>query len=329
MSSDIIGSMNAAIQKINSAKTAIQQKVANGGGSNTTNKTRDFGLQVGEQGIFEKKSYDRDFTRGISDSGTLLDRQTKFSSSSTYRPIVGKNIFDPNNRKITGSNISVTENGKEIFKDEWSHESKEKEKSWLKKHSSANLKGFGDGVSREKSVFGATFENENNKLQVDAIGGEIGGGYSGGFKNGAFNAQAHVNAEAYLLKAEYEGRYGPAYGNAEVFVGAEGTAKLEANFDPRSGDINAGGKVEGFAGGKAEASAGLEGDNGKLGGNAGVTYGIGGELGGDIGMKDGKVKAKVDIGATVGLGFDVGFEAEVDVKETGKDLTGWIPGTPW
>lgn len=329
MSTDITGSINAAIQKIGIAKTAIQQVTTI---RNNTETPRLYGFQFGESGSFQESSYDREFTRGIKDSNTIFDRQSKLNISTTYEPIAGKNIFDQSNREITTSKIEVTENGETVFKDEFGNESTEKDKSWLDQHSTTRVNVAGDKIdslTHENSVIGATFENEHNKLEVNALGYETGADYSVGIENGKINAQMNANAEVYLFKGEYEGRYGPAYGKGEVFVGAEATASLEANFDPKNGDVNASAKAEAFAGGKAEASAGLEGDNGKLGGNAGVTYGVGGELGGDIGMKDGKVKAKVDIGATVGLGFDVGFEAEVDVKETAKDVTGWIPGTPW
>ncbi|MGB5436664.1 MAG: hypothetical protein WBM98_12300, partial [Maribacter sp.] len=215
------------------------------------------------------------------------------------------------------------------------------DKNWLQENTyvDANLHIMGgdiEAMQHEGSVWGDDWGSENNHLEMDVLGYETGGSATLGLDENGLNAEVTANAEVYLFNAEYEGSYGPAYTEAQIFVGAEAEVSAGLNFNPMEGDLSASAGGEAFAGGKLEAEGGLRGDNGTLAGNAGITYGIGGELSGDVGFDDWTLAAEFDVGATLGVGVDLGFEVELDARETasdaldlGKKATGWIPGTPW
>ncbi len=232
----------------------------------------------------------------------------------------------------------------------------EDNKTWLDENkyvdASANIAETEiEALQHKDSVVGGAWGNEHHQLEVDALGYETGGDAAISFDKDGLNARASANAEVYLLRAEYEATYGPGYAKAEAFVGGEANIDAEINFNPMNGEVNAGVGGEAFVGGKLEAETGLESDHGKVGVNGGVSYGIGAEFNADVGIKDGKVQAEFDVGATLGLGVDLGFEVEVDAGQiasdvtsnvtdgvtdaagkgvdAAKELTGWIPKTPW
>ena len=206
-------------------------------------------------------------------------------------------------------------------------ESPEDNENWFDEnsHVEANVNLYEhdfEVLTHDGAVLEGEWGSENNSLEVNAFGYETGASATLGFNSDGFNGELAVNAEVYLLSAEYQGSYGPGYLNAEVFVGAEAEAGVEVNFNPMDGTANLGVGAEAFVGGKAEAEAGIEGQYGNLGGNAGVTYGLGAEFNADVGLEDWAVSAEFDIGATLGLGVDLGFEVEFDARETVGDLAG-------
>lgn len=264
--------------------------------------------------------------------GDSIINQRSYSYDRTYGLNNNGNIFNPNDWRQTGVTYNQQEWGDTIYELNKSSEAPEPEESWLNKHTNvqANLwQHEFDALDNEYSVGFEKWESEHHNAELHALGYETNGEASLSYGENGLQAEVLANAEVYALKAEYEGTYGPAYVNAEAFVGAEANASANVNFNPLSGDASVSAGGEAFAGGKIEAAGGFENDNGKVEANAGVTYGIGIEAKADVGLEDGKIKAEVDLGATLGLGVDVGFDIEVDVKETAKDLTGWIPGIDW
>ncbi len=324
MSTNIANFLSAATQKVEDARTALQITTIDFYTKGEGQNGRFFSLEI-ENGKFQKESFDSEITSGIGDSHTVYEQNSSYSYKSTYRMDEdAKNPLDRDHWRQTGVAYEEKQNGESVFSVERSEEPKESEKPWLDTHLNTNAQLVGgniDAISHKESLIGVTLENEHHKLEVDAVGYETGGDAAISFGKDGINAQLSANAEVYLLRAEYEATYGPAYARAEAFVGAEAKADAELNFNPMNGDVNVGVGAEAFAGGKVEVSGGIQGDNGKLGGNAGVTYGIGGELNADVGIKDGKVQAEFDIGATLGLGVDLGFEVEVDAGKIASDVT--------
>ena len=304
MGSRITGHFEAALQKIESARTALQITTVNLNLTGTTS-------------IGDSHSYD----------------SNSIQYGTSHRMEEGaRNPFNQNNWNQTGVTYNETRDGESVLSMDIRREEREPDKGWLDENLSASGHVFGgdiDAMSHEGSVAGASFQNEHHQLDANVLGYETGGSATLGIGRDGINGQFSANAEAYLLNAEYEGNYGPVSAEAQVFAGAEASANVEANFNPLNGDANVDVGVDAFAGAKAEVEGGLEGQYGGASGNAGVTYGIGFEAGVDAGFEDGVVSAEVDLGATLGLGFDVGFEIEVDVKETAKDLVGRIVPGLW
>ena len=132
-----------------------------------------------------------------------------------------------------------------------------------------------------------------------------------------------INADGTLsiVKAEGElkGEYGAAEGSlqGEALLGATGEGHVEVG---KTG-VHAGGEL--FAGGKISGTAG--GDVGGVGGEVTAEGWAGAGISGDadIGMKDGKVTIGAHGGAALGLGGKIGGEVTLDfpkMVETGGDI---------
>jgi len=329
--------LSAALGIVKSAQTKIKTQT-----NSSTNSNRPYVLKDGtvvedpsDIHLYNMRPAETDdgskATTGVKDS--LFEKnQREYSFDRSYRLDENGNPFNRDDWNQTGVHYEEQRWGETTFDVERDNEPNEPEKSWLNTHASAQANLWEndlEALEHEGSVYSDSWGSDGNKLEVSALGYETDADASLSIGRDGVQAELSANAEAYALKAEYEGTYGPGYLNAEAAVLAEANVTADINFNPLNGDasITAGG--EAFAGGKFEAATGLQGDNGKVEANAGVTYGIGIEAKADVGLEDGKVKAEVDLGATLGLGVDVGFEVEVDVMETAKDLTGWIPKTPW
>jgi len=167
------------------------------------------------------------------------------------------------------------------------------------------------------------------KGEVKTFGYSTSGGGALSATVNSIKANFNANASAFLLNAQISAEYGPLSAKGAVSIQATANLNSEIDFDPLNGEVAVSGGGEVFAGGKAEVELGAKNDNGGIASNAGVTYGAGLESKVEVGLKDGVVKGEVDLGATVGLGVDVGIELELNVIETAKALTVWIPKTPW
>jgi len=187
------------------------------------------------------------------------------------------------------------------------------EQSWLREHGQASVNIWDGQVGIEGSLLHGEWGSENNKLTVDGFGAGAGadGRFALDLENG-FVLGGNANAEVYLVKAEYEGSYGPGYVKAEAFVGAEANVGGNIEFNPLKGDVNANFNAEAFVGGKLEGETGVRGEYGQANVNGSLNYGLGAEFDANVGMDDGVIKAKVDIGATLGIGGDIGFDVELD-----------------
>jgi len=324
--------LSAALGIVKGAQTKIQSQV-----NRDTNPNRPYVLKDGtavedpsDIHLYNMRPTEAESDFGINASikDSFERHQNEYSFDRTYRLDEGGNPFSRDDWNQTGVYYEEKKWGETTFDVERDNEPNDPEKSWLSTHASvqANLWDHEfDALSHEGSVY-----NENwGDVEVSALGYETGAEANVSIGKDGVQAEISANAEAYALKAEYEATHGPAFFKAEAAVLAEASASAEVNFNPLNGDASVSGGVEAFAGGKIETAGGIQGDNGKVEANAGVTYGIGFEAKADVGLEDGKVKADVDLGATLGLGVDLGFEVEVDLKETAKDLTGWIPKTPW
>ena len=144
------------------------------------------------------------------------------------------------------------------------------------------------------------------------------------------SAEATVNGEGVKINAdgtlsivkaegELKGEYGAAEGSlqGEALLGATGEGHVEVG---KTG-VHAGGEL--FAGGKISGTAG--GDVGGVGGEVTAEGWAGAGISGDadIGMKDGKVTIGAHGGAALGLGGKIGGEVTLDfpkMVETGGDI---------
>lgn len=162
----------------------------------------------------------------------------------------------------------------------------------------------------------ATFSGDYGTVRLSAVDASASAdGSITWTDDGTFQAKANARAELALLKAQYDANFAGVDLKAEAALLAEVDATAEAQFDPKTGNMSAGVKVDAFAGGKLEGEASYGNEYGTATATGGVSYGVGATFDAKAGYQDGILSAKFEVGATLGLGAEVGFDVQVNVDE--------------
>lgn len=134
-------------------------------------------------------------------------------------------------------------------------------------------------------------------------------------------ANARINAQAHLASFNIDADIAGFEVAVDGMLGAEGTADVDVNIDPMSGDAAI--KVEAGAFAGLKSTGEIARDFGAVDATArgGVTVGLGIEGNADIGFQNGVFKLDADANAAVLLGWNGGVSVEVDVNEAVETLT--------
>jgi len=228
----------------------------------------------------------------------------------------------------------------------------------------ADGKASASAGAKGEAMSATVLDAVDGLTQILKISGSLGfegtleGTLSAATKVGGLELKAKLASKMttfFGIKAEVGGKFNYGWkgasveGKAEVSAGVEGSAETKVSLSAGDIGLDAGIKVEGFAGAKAgmegkfgvgvegiEAKGKLEalaGVSGKVSGDTSLTVngkvlfkvsgelegalGAGGNVEGEFSFKNGKLVIKGKLALVLGIGGGVGLGVEIDIKEIG------------
>lgn len=178
----------------------------------------------------------------------------------------------------------------------------------------------------EISAWGGSARIGGLDVTADLFGAdaEISGELSTSSKG--LKAQTGAAASVYALRMQVSGEVAGVDVVVDGLAGARASGKVQAEFNPFTGNINAGAGVNAFAGAEATIQGatdlralGLQGVEAK--GTASFMAGAGVVATGNIGIDDGKFSIDLDLGLALGVGARASVDVEVDVWQLISDLS--------
>jgi len=215
-------------------------------------------------------------------------------------------------QKFLSGNLSYQELVDELFRDPFENELVESKITIWDKEASAQLVGLDGRLSGSVGdLWGGLGVVEGTGAAAFTI-------------EDGLEAKIRIDAGVYAAKGTYTKEIGALSIAALAFAGANVTDEIGSAFNPFQGDARVKGKVDAFAGVKAEAETGLASEiagvdvSGKVHGGISAGVGIIGNL--DVGIDDWNLKIEAEAGCALGVGAELGLSFEMDIKDVVENI---------